>query len=366
MELHESLKFKPDKSIHVSEIQIQLIIAEHEKVVEEIQHRTEDDVTWFYYKFLLVGALAGAILFYGYFYRDSNKKELEFTDILSKKFFPLTVSLCFIICVVIDIHVKQNLLVTQQLGSWVAYQYEPIIRYYKDKPSDQNDLKDFLGWEDFLRQESKDDSVKIPASSLSYISQYCDVDTVDVCLNNMRSIFKSLQKHIQYPVKLTELESKDFRTRREINSLIKDQREKIMSDYRVFNSPHTNLFYSLAHFPAFHILTWMLYVLFLYSTFFYLNKYLYPGSENESTASPYQILVTFNFIMISSNITIFLFAVLSRAQSDIFKMHYLIWNDRLTTPVRSGLFNLIIAGLIALINLGTYFVFYRRRIKESI
>lgn len=133
-----------------------LILAEVNKAINEIQMRLEDQSRWFQYKFLFVGGLLAAFL--GIFpyarLRSTNLgdvKEASSAALLERalKSKPTLVGLAAITCLslMIDLHIRGNAIVISQIGLWIASHIEPLYLNNRDFPP-----YSFLPWESFLRQ----------------------------------------------------------------------------------------------------------------------------------------------------------------------------------------------------------------------
>ena len=94
--------------------------------------RGADNTLWFYYKFLLIGALIGGVLAY-YLKNDDYKvnerfgrfgrvypkvHKISFFKVIEEEIFLVIITLAFIISVSIDIYISQNTIMTIQLGNW--------------------------------------------------------------------------------------------------------------------------------------------------------------------------------------------------------------------------------------------------------
>jgi hypothetical protein len=118
----------------------ELITMELKKANDEIQMRIGQEDTWFHYKFLLVGALLAA--FGGVFKLGPKHPSIP----LQVELNPATCSALALACIVataIDIHLRNNIVVIQQLALWIANYAEPVLSRVKHG---------FLPWEQFLRQ----------------------------------------------------------------------------------------------------------------------------------------------------------------------------------------------------------------------
>jgi hypothetical protein len=168
--------FKLPEGAHV------IIEKENEKAVAEIKLRSEQEDTWFKAKFVLVGTLlASAITFLGLASKDASAK----ADVLLKAWLrsPSLFAVLSFACVVtigIDVHLRSNMSVAQQLGLWITYYVEPALlrTSYPSKPpsspatqlppagSVAHERSGYLGWEQFLRVELE----KIPPSAKNDVS----------------------------------------------------------------------------------------------------------------------------------------------------------------------------------------------------
>lgn len=131
----------------------ELIKLEMQKAVDEIKLRIEEEDTWFHYKIVLVGGLLIAFLQY---IRTSAKDLPSSKQRLEDLFLsPATCSALALACVIalaIDIHIRNNIVVIQQLALWMANFAEPA---FLQQPSAFQLLPSsgphFYAWEQFLR-----------------------------------------------------------------------------------------------------------------------------------------------------------------------------------------------------------------------
>jgi hypothetical protein len=142
-----------------------IIEKENEKAVAEIKLRSEQEDTWFKAKFVLVGTLlASAITFLGLASRDASAKadQLLKAWLRSPSLFAV-LSFASAVTIGIDIHLRSNMSVVQQLGLWITYYVEPAL-LRTSYPANHSASKGvaapdpqvpsgFLGWEQFLRVE---------------------------------------------------------------------------------------------------------------------------------------------------------------------------------------------------------------------
>ena len=131
----------PAKPVPVSGASTKLIEMELQKANDEILLRVGQEDTWFHYKFIFVGAMLAA--FGSVFTFRRKKLDVELAVIIQS---PTTCTLLALACVValsIDIHLRNNIIVIQQLGLWVARYAEPALM-----PAAATT---YLPWEQFLR-----------------------------------------------------------------------------------------------------------------------------------------------------------------------------------------------------------------------
>jgi hypothetical protein len=399
IKLYEVNKYKPQQqNINISDNK-ELVIAEFEKAAGEISENSKDNKKWFYYKLILVGVFAGAIIAEN-IRRQRLPEKLEFTDIISKKYFTITVGLAFILCIIIDIRVRQNFIVTKQLGNWIAYHYEPLMIHSLDSSNNSN-KHSFKAWEQFLRIED-DKEIKIGR------------DTMASIVNNIKGKLKNKSKqsrvtilldtsNYNYPITLNEFSYKHMQrvledslkdslkdtTRiywssfssaflkyfdgdEKITKAAKNQlstlnmfRSQIHHRYPISNSTFTDIFYSLFHFPAFHILTWLLYLFFLCSFYHFICGNIIGKKLNAIVSGKYRM--SLDFIFGAVHVMILLFAILSRAQAGIFEMNYSFFSQDLFIPPRkAGLFNLTLAFIfIFLPNAIIYYFIRYKYLKKT-
>jgi hypothetical protein len=131
------------------------IAAEFQKGINEIQMRIEDQSRWFQYKFLFVGGLLAAFLgLFPYIRLKTSltgEKSLNNSGILLERALrspPATVALASVcsLSLMIDIHIRGNAIVVNQIGLWIASYIEPFyLNTNVFLPGS------FVPWEIFLR-----------------------------------------------------------------------------------------------------------------------------------------------------------------------------------------------------------------------
>lgn len=141
----------------------ELIRLELQKANDEIKLRIEQEDTWFHYKFLLVGVLLAAFLGYlgfgdGRLFGESNrgtpqkerspKERLD--EILDSRATCSVLVMALVVALTIDMHVRNNAIVIQQLALWIANQVEPA---FLQTAFSSQATGAFLPWEQFLRVE---------------------------------------------------------------------------------------------------------------------------------------------------------------------------------------------------------------------
>ncbi|HXH37439.1 MAG TPA: hypothetical protein VNN08_02325, partial [Thermoanaerobaculia bacterium] len=99
-----------------------LVQIELKKANDEIQYRIEQEDSWFHYKFIFVGALLAA--FFTRLTRESNEPLLDFVGSTTTCF---VLALACIVALAIDIHLRNNIVVIQQLALWIRHYAEPSL-----------------------------------------------------------------------------------------------------------------------------------------------------------------------------------------------------------------------------------------------
>jgi hypothetical protein len=162
MELDEA--FKPDLTTHPVPLystttggpsglsaEAKLLLAEHRKCVEEIQHYADQESRWFELKFMFAGAF---IL--GFFLQALLKPSLDsdaqpnskLSKIVRLPTMQLVIALACVVSIVVDTHIRANRNVVNQNGIWIAEFVEPVF-LRTDAQVDYQ--KQVLAWEQFLR-----------------------------------------------------------------------------------------------------------------------------------------------------------------------------------------------------------------------
>ncbi len=134
-----------------------LIKAEHQKAVDEIRLRQQEEDDWFHKKFLLVGGLFSAFLIVvGVGAKPSashGEKQLERLAI--SRVTASALALALVVALAIDMHVRRNIVVVQQLGLWIRHCVEAVLSP-PIVPNAVAPTGGFLGWESFLRTQLPD------------------------------------------------------------------------------------------------------------------------------------------------------------------------------------------------------------------
>jgi hypothetical protein len=138
-----------------------ILVEEHKKAVDEIKLRIEHEDSWFRYKFLLIGGLLLALLtrlgFGPHSGSDDNSSakpesaqaspHMQMKKLLTSNVTCCALALSCVVAVTIDIHIRSNFNVTNQIGLWLAYYSEPAFLEGAEKTRDAP----FYPWEQFLR-----------------------------------------------------------------------------------------------------------------------------------------------------------------------------------------------------------------------
>lgn len=131
--------------------------AELQKGIAEIQMRLQDQSTWFQYKFLFVGGLLAGLISLFQYTRSvpSGERGQRAGSSLSRgpnfpvvdlPFFALGLATISGLSFMIDFHIRENAIVINQIGLWIAFHVEPLYLNTNQFPS-----YSFLPWETFLR-----------------------------------------------------------------------------------------------------------------------------------------------------------------------------------------------------------------------
>lgn len=144
----------------------ELLKVEHEKAVSEIKMRIEQGDAWFRYKFTLVGALIAALI--GYLFKSGENK---IEKIVKSNSTCIVLALAFLLAINIDTYNRMSDSVTNQLGNWIAYYVEPAFLHahtdcqQKAPPLNNPGLlkkNSFYPWEQFIRVTDSSTVCKAP------------------------------------------------------------------------------------------------------------------------------------------------------------------------------------------------------------
>ncbi len=135
-----------------------LLEMEHQKAINEIQMRIKFEDEWFHNKFMLVGGLlTGFLLFLGMAKRVNEQTikggevtiyEQRLAEIFHSNAASSVLALSCVISMAIDIHIRNNMVVIQQLALWITHFVEPA---YLHLASAMQPSSNFYAWEQFLR-----------------------------------------------------------------------------------------------------------------------------------------------------------------------------------------------------------------------
>jgi hypothetical protein len=137
---------------------VDLIKAEHQKAIGEIRMNQQEEDEWYHKKFLLVGGLFSAFLIVvgvGAKASVSGQGEEQLERLATSRVTVSALALATVVALAIDMHVRRNIVVVQQLGLWIRHCVEAIL----SPPIASNPVATaggFLGWESFLRIQQPD------------------------------------------------------------------------------------------------------------------------------------------------------------------------------------------------------------------
>jgi len=129
----------------------ELLLAEHRKCVEEIQHYADQESRWFELKFMFAGAF---IL--GFFLQALLKPSLDsdvqpltkLSKVVRLPTMQLVIALACVVSIVVDTHIRANRNVVNQNGIWIAEFVEPVFLHTDAHAEYHGQV---LPWEQFLR-----------------------------------------------------------------------------------------------------------------------------------------------------------------------------------------------------------------------
>jgi len=154
MDVLEQLKeiSKKPPAIASESTETKFLIEENKKATDEIRTKDEEEDTWFHNKFILVGGLLAATLGYiGFGQQPAESPEQRFTTLSKSSSTAVILALASVMALGVDMHIRGNAGVTDQLGLWIRYYVEPVLLHgpKSDKPTALPE--NFYGWEEFLR-----------------------------------------------------------------------------------------------------------------------------------------------------------------------------------------------------------------------
>jgi len=144
-----------------------LLKDEHKKVVDEIKMRIEQEDAWFRYKFILAGGLLTAFLVnmvgLGGNQDRGTDSDHQLKRLIGSKATCMALAMACVVVTVIDIHIRSNIGVSNQLGLWIANYVEPASL---QRPFDQSKLENFLlpylPYEQYLRVPPYEQYQRVP------------------------------------------------------------------------------------------------------------------------------------------------------------------------------------------------------------
>jgi hypothetical protein len=154
MDVLEQLKGIRNKppAIASESAEAKFLIEENKKATDEIRTKDEEEDTWFHNKFILVGGLLAATLGYiGFGNQPTESAEQRLTTLSKSSSTAVILALASVMALGVDMHVRGNASVTDQLGLWIRYYVEPVLLHgpHAEKPTPLPE--NFYGWEEFLR-----------------------------------------------------------------------------------------------------------------------------------------------------------------------------------------------------------------------
>ena len=127
----------------------ELIKAEMQKANDEIKLWIQFQNDWFHYKFLLVGAVVAILVGFVKLTKEKEPQK-DIAEILMGDISCLIFATACVIALAIDMSLRNNIVVVQQLALWIAHYSEPALLQI---PS-SNHPGSFLPWEQFLRVQA--------------------------------------------------------------------------------------------------------------------------------------------------------------------------------------------------------------------
>src|SRR5947207_1532923 len=104
----------------------QLMKDEHQKAVDEIKLRLEQQDSWYHYKFLIIGGMFAVFLGqtglnFGRRPHSPSAHPKRFNDILTAASNYSILTLAVVIALAIDMHIRNNMFGMQTIGLWIAH-----------------------------------------------------------------------------------------------------------------------------------------------------------------------------------------------------------------------------------------------------
>jgi hypothetical protein len=142
----------------------ELIKTELGKANDEIKFRIEQQESWYHYKFIFIGGMVALFLGQTGFLkgRSSNSRQSHqrLKDIITAESTYSILALACVLALIVDMHIRNNMISIQRLGLWIANYVEPA---YVDKKLAQ--ASGFYPWEQFIRPEAPTPSLQLDTLS---------------------------------------------------------------------------------------------------------------------------------------------------------------------------------------------------------
>ena len=124
----------------------ELIKAETQKANDEIKLWIQLQNDWFHYKFLLVGAVVAILIGFAKLTKE-KEPDKDLAEVFMGEVSCLIFAAACVIALAIDMHLRNNIVVVQQLALWITNYAEPALLQVPAASHPGG----FLPWEQFLR-----------------------------------------------------------------------------------------------------------------------------------------------------------------------------------------------------------------------
>lgn len=244
---------------HLSSLQTDFFKKQYDEATKEIAENGATITKWFEYKFFVVGSLLAALIFNLYFIDkkspDTDHKlqpRDKMYEIITSPTFCLILGLALVLCISIDMQIRDKAMGSIQRGLWLRHFIEPILNYGKIKDGQIRPFKQMIGWEEFYRAGSKSYEEGDSADS-------SNTNKSTVGNNNKERLKESNSQNLQKESRIAEKGSSKLAAKNDEKDI---ERKVLIRLFHIEKNPK-NFPYEVSKFLPRHFLTFLAYAVFL-------------------------------------------------------------------------------------------------------